>query len=175
MAESTWWWLLAGALVGAELLTGTFYLLMLALGAAAGAIAAHLGLPLTGQIVSAAVLGAAPLAIFIENRGTFSGGRAKIAAAPPKLLEDNLFTYSLELIGLGGVVMNMWIAALSMGARAAFMGDICVAEAIIAKELGLRCDLAGVLLIGYPAEPSGDGRKPTPPQSEHVVWHRGER
>lgn len=59
MADSTWWWLLAGALVGAELLTGTFYLLMLALGAAAGAIAAHLGLSMTGQLVVAAVVGAA--------------------------------------------------------------------------------------------------------------------
>lgn len=62
MADSTWWWLLAGALVALELITGTFYLLMLALGAAAGAIAAHLGLPLTGQIVVAAVLGAASVA-----------------------------------------------------------------------------------------------------------------
>jgi membrane protein implicated in regulation of membrane protease activity len=62
MAESTWWWLLAGALVAAELLTGTFYLLMLALGAVAGALAAHLGLPLTGQIVVAAALGAAAVA-----------------------------------------------------------------------------------------------------------------
>ncbi|MBL0919333.1 MAG: NfeD family protein [Hydrogenophaga sp.] len=62
MADSTWWWLLAGALVALELITGTFYLLMLALGAAAGAIAAHLGLPLTGQIVVAALLGAAAVA-----------------------------------------------------------------------------------------------------------------
>ena len=29
---STLWWLVAGALVAAELLTGTFYLLMLAIG-----------------------------------------------------------------------------------------------------------------------------------------------
>lgn len=62
MAESTWWWLLAGALVAAELLSGTFYLLMLALGAVAGALAAHLGLPPTVQIVVAAVLGAAAVA-----------------------------------------------------------------------------------------------------------------
>ena len=54
---STGWWLAAGVLVVAELATGTFYLLMLALGAAAGAIAAHAGLPLTGQIATAAVLG----------------------------------------------------------------------------------------------------------------------
>jgi membrane protein implicated in regulation of membrane protease activity len=37
---STLWWVLAGALVIAELLTGTFYLLMLALGSVAAAVAA---------------------------------------------------------------------------------------------------------------------------------------
>ena len=35
MAQSTLWWLLAGTAVGVELATGTFYLLMLALGLAA--------------------------------------------------------------------------------------------------------------------------------------------
>ena len=40
---STGWWLAAGVLVVAELATGTFYLLMLALGLAAGALAAHAG------------------------------------------------------------------------------------------------------------------------------------
>lgn len=56
-AASTAWWLIAGALVAAELATGTFYLLMLALGAAAGAVAAHLGLSTNVQIATAAVLG----------------------------------------------------------------------------------------------------------------------
>ena len=32
LSSPTLWWLLAGALVAAELATGTFYLLMLALG-----------------------------------------------------------------------------------------------------------------------------------------------
>ena len=41
MADSTLWWLLAGAAVAVELLTGTFYLLMFAIGLAAAAIAAH--------------------------------------------------------------------------------------------------------------------------------------
>jgi membrane protein implicated in regulation of membrane protease activity len=57
MAESTVWWLLTGTLVVLELLTGTFYLLMLALGAAAGALAAHVGAGLTAQIVVAALMG----------------------------------------------------------------------------------------------------------------------
>jgi len=54
---ATVWWLVTGALVAVELVTGTFYLLMLALGAAAGAVAGHLGLPVTAQMVVAALLG----------------------------------------------------------------------------------------------------------------------
>lgn len=59
MASFTVWWLVAGALVVAELLTGSFYLLMLALGAVAGALAAHLGGSETVQILCAAFAGAA--------------------------------------------------------------------------------------------------------------------
>ena len=55
---STWWWVLAGVLVAAELATGTFYLLMLALGCGAGALAAHTGLGTTPQLVTAALVGA---------------------------------------------------------------------------------------------------------------------
>jgi membrane protein implicated in regulation of membrane protease activity len=57
-SASTWWWLLAGVLVAAELATGTFYLLMLALGCGAGALAAHAGLATTPQLVVAALVGA---------------------------------------------------------------------------------------------------------------------
>lgn len=58
LSYSTLWWLLAGLLVVAELLSGmTFYLLLLALGAAAGAMAAHLGQSLPTQIALAALLG----------------------------------------------------------------------------------------------------------------------
>jgi membrane protein implicated in regulation of membrane protease activity len=59
MAESTLWWLVTGGLVAVELLTGTFYLLMLAIGFAFAAIAAHLGWSQTQQIVVAAVVGGA--------------------------------------------------------------------------------------------------------------------
>lgn len=57
MSDSTVWWILAGLLVSAELLTGTFHLLMLAIGLAAGAVAAHANLSLTMQLVCAAVVG----------------------------------------------------------------------------------------------------------------------
>ena len=57
MADSTIWWLLTGGAVVIELITGTFYLLMLAIGLAAAALAAHLGVSQTVQIVVAAVVG----------------------------------------------------------------------------------------------------------------------
>lgn len=63
------WWLAAGALVVAELLTGTFYLLMLALGTAAGAVAAHAGLGLAPQIAAAAVVGGGAVALWHLRRG----------------------------------------------------------------------------------------------------------
>ena len=57
MSNPTVWWLLAGITVAIELATGTFYLLMISIGLAAAAVAAHLGVPLTGQLVTAAVVG----------------------------------------------------------------------------------------------------------------------
>jgi membrane protein implicated in regulation of membrane protease activity len=57
MEITTMWWLLMGIAVGLELLTGTFYLLMLALGLAAGAIAAHMGLNSGWQYLTAAMVG----------------------------------------------------------------------------------------------------------------------
>ncbi len=68
MAESTIWWLLTGIAVAIELVTGTFYLLMLAIGLAAGALAAHTGLPLTGQLLAAAAVGGGAVAAWHMKR-----------------------------------------------------------------------------------------------------------
>lgn len=57
MAHSTLWWLIAGGAIVLELLTGTVYLLLLGAGFAAAAIAAHLGVGTTGQLLTAAVVG----------------------------------------------------------------------------------------------------------------------
>jgi membrane protein implicated in regulation of membrane protease activity len=69
MAESTIWWLLAGAAVAIELVTGTFYLLMLAIGLAAAAIAAHAGATVSAQLVIAAVVGGGAVAAWHLLRG----------------------------------------------------------------------------------------------------------
>ncbi|HEY1089985.1 MAG TPA: NfeD family protein [Burkholderiaceae bacterium] len=51
------WWIITGVLIALELATGTFYLLMLSIGAVAGALAAHLGISGTAQTVTAALVG----------------------------------------------------------------------------------------------------------------------
>ena len=57
MEPSTWWWTLAGITIAAELLTGGIYLLMIAVGLACGAVAAHLGFSMPAQITVAAAVG----------------------------------------------------------------------------------------------------------------------
>jgi membrane protein implicated in regulation of membrane protease activity len=68
MDASTMWWLLAGAAVIAELMTGSFFLLMLAIGLAAGAVAAHLDANLTQQLVSVAMVGGGTTAAWYQWR-----------------------------------------------------------------------------------------------------------
>jgi len=47
------WWLIMGAFLISELLTGSFYLLMLAIAAALAAISAHLGVSISAQCLIA--------------------------------------------------------------------------------------------------------------------------
>jgi membrane protein implicated in regulation of membrane protease activity len=77
MTDSTLWWSAAGIAVAVELATGTFYLLMLAIGLAAGALAAHAGGGAPAQFVVAAVVGGgAVTALHLQRRS-----RPKAAAA----------------------------------------------------------------------------------------------
>ncbi len=57
MADWSYWLVAAGAIVIVELFIGTFYLLMIAIGLAAGALAALLGLGLALQTLVAALVG----------------------------------------------------------------------------------------------------------------------
>ena len=68
ISASTFWWLMAGLAVAAELITGTFYLLMVALGLVAAAIAAHLGLAVGSQLVATAVVGGGATALWHWKR-----------------------------------------------------------------------------------------------------------
>jgi len=74
---ATTWWIIAGALVLLELLTGSFYLLMLALGAALGALSAHAGLRPTSQWLLAALCSSAfVFACYLLRRRLWGGNRA---------------------------------------------------------------------------------------------------
>lgn len=68
MSQATFWWIAAGAAVVIELTTGTFYLLMIALGLASGAVAAHLGLLSVAQVVIAAIVGSGATALWHWRR-----------------------------------------------------------------------------------------------------------
>lgn len=70
MSEPTLWWLITGAIVIVELLTGTFYLLMLGLGSVAAALAAHLGAGLTVQLVWASMVGGGAAVAWNIKRAT---------------------------------------------------------------------------------------------------------
>jgi len=68
MTQSSIWWVFAGVLVVAELMTGTFYLLMVAVGLTAAAIAALLGASLVVQWVVAAALGGGSVLVWRRYR-----------------------------------------------------------------------------------------------------------
>ena len=57
LSNASVWWIAAGVAVAAELATGTFYLLMIALGLAAAAVAAQVGVGVTAQLAVAALVG----------------------------------------------------------------------------------------------------------------------
>lgn len=82
LSAATLWWVAAGIAVAAELATGTFYLLMIALGLGAGAVAAHAGLPATWQVTAAALVGAAATALWHWKRASHP------QSAPPELNRD---------------------------------------------------------------------------------------
>jgi membrane protein implicated in regulation of membrane protease activity len=79
VSVATGWWVAAGLAVAAELATGTFYLLMIGLGLAGGALAAHFGLSMPMQIVVAAVIGGGATAIWNWRQRRRGGGGERAA------------------------------------------------------------------------------------------------
>ncbi|WP_119154281.1 NfeD family protein [Caldimonas tepidiphila] len=68
LGPATGWWVAAGVVVALELLSGSFHLLMLGIGLAAGALAAHAGFGLPMQIVTAAVIGGGAVGAWVVRR-----------------------------------------------------------------------------------------------------------
>jgi len=112
------------------------------------------------------VLREAPVGIFVENRGDFSGGRRAVAETPGDM-DDALVGYSFELIGLGAAIQNMWLTAHAFGLAGVFMGDVLIAETAIRALLGMDGDLAG---LGNGARPPKDRHL----EPDRVVVHSDE-
>ena len=82
MADSTWWWLIAGGAIVLELMSGTVYLLLLGIGFAAAALSAHAGFGLTVQLLVAALVGVGAVAVWYAVR------RGRPAEAPSRSNRD---------------------------------------------------------------------------------------
>lgn len=121
---------------------------------------------------SAQVLRDVPATIWIENLGAFSAGRRTLLAVKQQALAGALAGYGFELLGIGAAIENMWIAGNALGLAVSFIGDVVVAEAAIASELGLQSDLLGVLAFGYSsASPRPPMDVPALVASPRAVWH----
>ena len=78
MADWSYWLAAAGVTVILELFTGTFYLLMIAIGLAAGSVVAWLGLGPATQTLIAAVVGV--IATMLLRRSRFGKPQARTQA-----------------------------------------------------------------------------------------------
>ena len=72
-SASTWWWIAAGVLVAAELATGTFYVLMLAIGCVFGALAGYSQIPFLAQVAVAVVVGGVAVIAWDRKRRRDAG------------------------------------------------------------------------------------------------------
>lgn len=136
--------------------------------------------PMTGQprpewqstvIESAAVLRGARAAIFIENAGTFSRGRQALVNASKEALQASIVGYTLEVLGVGAAIQNLWVAAVAHGLSGVFMGDVLIAERAIQRRLGIACDLVGVLALGYSEVPNAElGSRRADLDHDRVRW-----
>jgi len=135
----TLWWLAAGVLVVSELLTGTFYLLMLALGCGAAALAAHLGLGGAVQVLAAALVGGGATAAWHLRRA-----RAPKSAPAASNRDVNLDIGELvhvEAWGADGLARVQYRGA-GWSARYAGSGKPAPGEHIIVAIEGSRLSLA---------------------------------
>lgn len=67
-SASVGWWVAVGALLAVEMTTGTFYLLMLAVGAMGGAVAAHLDASFATQLITASLIGGGAVGLWHLRR-----------------------------------------------------------------------------------------------------------
>jgi membrane protein implicated in regulation of membrane protease activity len=128
-------------LVAAELATGTFYLLMLALGAAGGALAGHAGWTSTGQMAAAAVVGGVAIALWHVRRSRHPA--AAPASSNPDVNLDIGATVNVDEWRADGTARVHYRGA-SWSARHAAPGTPQPGEHVIVSVTGNELGLAPV-------------------------------
>lgn len=84
----------------------------------------------------------------IFNKSPYIGGMNKLAK---ECDAKKLFTYSVEIIGIGACMENMLLAAHSMGLAGVALADVYPAAETIRKNLKLDYDFIIGLAVGYGA------------------------
>ena len=130
MAIQYWWWVLALGIGILEMLTGTFDLLMLALGFAAGGALAAFGGPLWTQCVAAAVVALA--GSFWVRRSRAGAPAAGPSGRNPDVVADVGEHVRVEGWGADGLARvqyrgTQWTASLAPG-EVATPGDYRIVE-----------------------------------------------
>ncbi|MBL8328787.1 MAG: NfeD family protein [Rubrivivax sp.] len=138
-SAATGWWLLAGVLVAAEMLTGTFYLLMLAVGGAAAALAAHAGLGFSAQVVAGALVGGGATAAWHFKRARQPQSAPVEANADAHL--DIGQTVQVPAWGSDGLARVQYRGA-AWTARHAGPGEPTAGEHVIVAVRGNQLELA---------------------------------
>ncbi len=120
MNEWMWWLVITGILVVFELFTGTFYVLMIAVGTACGVAAAMLGFSLPVQILVAAVVGV--LATGLLHRSRFGKPLKQDASRDPNVNMDIGQQVRVDSWSNGAARVHyrgaQWDVALAPGAMA---------------------------------------------------------
>lgn len=159
MADWMVWLVLAGILVILELFSGTFYLLMLAIGLVAGALAALAGAGAEVQIILAAIVGVVATAILHRSRFGWQG-RGDSESDPNVNLDVGQF-----------IQIDQWSVARSPSAlpaaRATYRGAPWDVE--LAEETGAGAS------IHASASPAGTFAQPPQPGRYRIVAVRGSR
>jgi len=120
-------------------------------------------------VESAEILRAAPLAIFVENKGLFADRRVDVQDVLVRSGGTySLVGFALEYIGIGAAIENVLLAAQALDVRGVFMGDVLVAEDFIRESLEMSGDLVGAISLGY----SNGEPDPKVLHRDNVVWHR---
>lgn len=118
------------------------------------------------SLESIAVLESAPVSVYIENIGPYSGGRNNILNS--KHLKESIYSYEFEMVGIGAAIENILLAAHAYGLGGVFMGDVVIEKKSIEEYLGMKGDLLGVIALGNPAQTKLWDK---PLEKDRIIWH----